>query len=199
MGSVSFFYIYSPYRNSIFMNYLDLIIGILLVFALIQGGFRGIIKEITSLAALIIGVWGAIVFSHWVAGLIDSITGKHPALPGPITFLITFIGILFLVRLLGGLIEGVTDTIALGPINHILGAIFSVLKYAFLLSIFFFLFSSIIDRKSEIITNQSRQKSILYTPIASFAPLTFPFLKNQYNDLAGRKDSIISKTIKTEQ
>lgn len=181
------------------MNYLDLILGILLVFAFIQGGFRGIIKEITSLAALIIGVWGAILFSHWVAGLIDSITGKHPSLPGPITFLITFIGILFLVRILGDLVERVTSTIALGPINHILGAIFSVLKYTFLLSIFFFLFSSIIDRKSKIITNQSKQKSVLYTPIANFAPLTFPFLKGQFNDLAVEKDSIINKTIKAEQ
>ena len=45
------------------MNYIDIILGLLLIFSAIGGFKNGLIAEIASLAALILGIWGAIHFS----------------------------------------------------------------------------------------------------------------------------------------
>jgi membrane protein required for colicin V production len=45
------------------MNYIDIIIGIVLIVSAISGFRKGLIVEVASLAALILGIWGAIHFS----------------------------------------------------------------------------------------------------------------------------------------
>ncbi|MCK5906820.1 MAG: CvpA family protein, partial [Flavobacteriales bacterium] len=44
-------------------NYIDLVLGGILVYGAIKGLMKGLIVEIAGLLALIIGVWGAIHFS----------------------------------------------------------------------------------------------------------------------------------------
>ena len=44
------------------MNYIDIILGILLLLSAIGGFKKGLIVELASLAALILGIWGAIEF-----------------------------------------------------------------------------------------------------------------------------------------
>ena len=45
------------------MNYIDIILVLLLIFSAISGFRKGLIVELASLAALILGIWGAIEFS----------------------------------------------------------------------------------------------------------------------------------------
>ena len=47
-------------------NYIDLILGGILVYGAIKGLMKGLIVEIAGLMALVIGVWGAIHFSDVV-------------------------------------------------------------------------------------------------------------------------------------
>lgn len=44
------------------MNWIDFVIIALLVFGLIQGFIDGLIIEVAELAALVLGIWGAIHF-----------------------------------------------------------------------------------------------------------------------------------------
>ena len=44
------------------MNYLDIIIVIPLVYGMIKGFYNGLVKEITALLALVVGVYVAINF-----------------------------------------------------------------------------------------------------------------------------------------
>ena len=48
------------------MNYLDIVIAILLLYGLIKGFTNGLIKEITGLLGLIVGVYVAINFSSYL-------------------------------------------------------------------------------------------------------------------------------------
>ena len=50
------------------MNWLDALIVIVLILSLANGFINGFVKEVASLAALIIGIWGAIKFSTFTAG-----------------------------------------------------------------------------------------------------------------------------------
>lgn len=81
------------------MNWIDFVIIILLVFGLARGFIDGFIKELASLLALILGIWGAIKFSSFTAErLYDyfDMTGQYT---GIIAFLITFVIIVILVIL----------------------------------------------------------------------------------------------------
>lgn len=56
------------------MNWIDFVIIALLAFGLIQGFIDGLIIEIAELAALVLGIWGAIHFhggqqTSWPDGL----------------------------------------------------------------------------------------------------------------------------------
>ena len=48
------------------MNYLDIIIAVPLLYGLIKGFSNGLVKEVTSLLALFIGVYVAINFSEYL-------------------------------------------------------------------------------------------------------------------------------------
>ena len=73
------------------MNYIDLVLGIILIIAAIQGFRKGFIVELASLAALVLGIWGAIKFSDWTAAFITRNTGFHSEHMSTIAFVLTFI------------------------------------------------------------------------------------------------------------
>ena len=52
------------------MNYLDLIFCIPLIWGFWKGWQKGLIIELSMLAALLLGVWGGIKFSDYMAGVI---------------------------------------------------------------------------------------------------------------------------------
>ncbi len=92
------------------MNWIDFIIIILLVFGLARGFINGFIKELASLLALILGIWGAIKFSAFTAGkLYDyfDMTGQYV---GIIAFLITFVIIVVIIHFIGMLVDKFVET-----------------------------------------------------------------------------------------
>jgi membrane protein required for colicin V production len=96
------------------MNWIDFVIIILLVFGLARGFIDGFIKELASLLALILGIWGAIKFSSFTAEkLYDyfDMTGQYV---GIISFLITFVIIVILIHFVGMIVDKFVEKISLG-------------------------------------------------------------------------------------
>jgi membrane protein required for colicin V production len=52
------------------MNFIDIILGLLLIFSAFGGFKHGLVAEVAYLAALILGIWGAIHFSGITTGLL---------------------------------------------------------------------------------------------------------------------------------
>lgn len=156
------------------MNYFDIIVGIILALALFKGFKNGLIIELASLAALVLGLLGAILFSDVTATYLGQyINSSHI---GIIAFIITFILIVIGVHLVAKIVDKMVSAIALGPVNRILGAVFSLLKYAFILSVILAVLSSF-ERSFKIIPEAQKEKSYLYEPVASIAPFVFPYLQ----------------------
>jgi membrane protein required for colicin V production len=42
------------------MNWIDIAIVVILILSMVMGFINGLVKEVASLAALILGIWGAI-------------------------------------------------------------------------------------------------------------------------------------------
>ncbi len=155
------------------MNYFDIIVGILLIIAILRGFRNGLIIELAALAALVLGILGAIKFSDLTEGwLMQYISSNYI---GIIAFLITFAGIVIAVHLIAKAVDKLIAAVSLGVVNRIFGAAFSFLKYTFILSVIMAVFASF-DKTFNLIPEDTKNSSILYEPLTEFAPSVFPYL-----------------------
>ena len=157
------------------MNYIDVIIIIILVLAMVNGFINGLVKEVATLAALILGIWGAIRFSSFTAAkLYDyfDMTGKYV---GIISFLITFAVIAIVIHFLGMVIDKLMKAVALGFINRLLGIAFGLFKAVLILSVIFVVLNAI-DARRPFLPREKIEKSLLYNPISDIAPAIFPII-----------------------
>ncbi|WP_297088215.1 CvpA family protein [uncultured Draconibacterium sp.] len=157
------------------MNYIDIVLGIILLLAAINGFRKGLIAEIASLAALILGIWGAIKFSYITTDfLIENFNMKSDHM-NIISFVITFVVIVVLVHIVGNTVSKLAEAVLLGFVNKLAGLVFGILKSALILSIVLVVFDKI-DEDVHILPRETKANSRMYEPIRSFAPSIFPFI-----------------------
>jgi membrane protein required for colicin V production len=157
------------------MNTVDLVFAILLLWAAYRGFTKGFIVQLATLAALLLGILGAVLFSDFTSDLIIKkfeVSGQY--LP-VLSFAVTFIAIVIAVHLLAKMLNKLIDAIALGIVNRLLGVLFSILKTAFIVSIILVLINKA-DNKFNFIPDDTKENSILYKPLSNFAPMIFPYL-----------------------
>lgn len=158
------------------MNYIDFIIIAILVFALIRGFIKGLIIEVASVLALILGIWGAIRFSGFVGQRLTEYFDLTTQYLGLIAFALTFIIIVLVVHLIANILDKLLEAVALGIPVKILGAVFGVLKSVLILSIIFLILNTINERK-DFLPDEKLRESVLYHPISDFAPMLFPLIE----------------------
>lgn len=90
-----------------------------------------------------------------------------------ISFAITFLIIVIVVYLLAKMLEKSVDLLALGFLNKLAGAIFALLKIAFIVSVLLMFFNKI-DSKTGILSEETKKHSLLYSPVSAFAPMIIP-------------------------
>lgn len=157
------------------MNILDIIILVPLLFAAWSGYRKGFVIEIASLAALILGIYAAINFSFYAAGLLEQNFELSERWVNIIAFIVTFIVVVFVIYLIGRIIEKFIDILMLGFVNRLFGLVFGVLKWAFILSVLIYIIH-IFDDDNKLITPKLKEGSFFYTPVSSFAPYLIPKL-----------------------
>ena len=157
------------------MSYIDIILGLLLIFAAISGFRKGLIVELVSLAALILGIWGAIEFSGVTSEFLTENLNLKTEHLNIISFVVTFIVIVILVHIVGNVIDKIVETAMMGFLNKLAGMVFGVLKSALILSVILVIFDKI-DEDVQILSPEAKIKSKLYTPMRNFAPSIFPFV-----------------------
>jgi membrane protein required for colicin V production len=157
------------------MSFIDIILIAVFIFAGFRGYQKGFISQFASLAGLLLGIWGAIKFSDYTAGLLTEhlhFTSQYLPL---IAFAITFVIIVVAIHFLGKAVEGVFDLAFLGFANSILGVVFGVLKTAFIMSVILVIMEKA-DTKVNVLPKDIAEKSLFYHPIARLAPSIFPDL-----------------------
>lgn len=157
------------------MNWLDIVLAIPLLWFLFKGFRNGLIIELASLAALLLGIFVALHFSFYTEDYLREhfeIADKYLYI---ISFAITFIIVALLVFLVGKLIHKLVGIIALGFLNRLAGAVFGLLKAALLMSVILY-FLNAFDPGSRIIGKEAREGSWLYDPVESIVPMIIPRL-----------------------
>jgi membrane protein required for colicin V production len=157
------------------MNYIDIILGLILIFSAIGGYKNGLIAEVASLAALILGIWGAIHFSDITTELLIKYFDLKSDNLNIISFGVTFIVIVILVHIVGNVVNNMFDSGVLGITNKLGGMVFGFVRSILFLSIVLMVFDKI-DNDVQILPEDARSKSRMYEPIRNIAPSIFPFI-----------------------
>lgn len=157
------------------MNWIDLIIVVTLIISLVRGFINGFVKELASLAALILGIWGAIRFSTFTAAKLYDWFDMDGDYVGIISFLVTFGVIVVVIHFIGIIADKLIKAVALGFLNRILGIVFGVFKSVLIMSVLFAVLNAI-DTRHSFLPEETIERSVFYSPISDIAPALFPII-----------------------
>ena len=170
------------------MSIIDIVLGALLLFGLIRGAMKGLFVEIASLFALVLGVFGAIHFSYFVADLIESKVDWDEKTMNIVAFATTFVIIVLAISLAGKALTKLADFAALGMLNKLLGGVFGALKIGLILSVLLIVFNKL-NKTLPFMEEEELEESILYKPVKSLAPMIFPTLIKSGEELVIEEDA----------
>ena len=163
------------------MNPLDLFILIPIIAGFTFGLFRGLVKELTSLAAVVLGIYGARFFSPWLAAVLVRSFNFSARTAQPtayfLLFLVIVVGLLFLSRI----VDKVFESMSLGGLNKLFGGLFGALKYALILSVLINVFN-VVDDKFSIINPTTKSASFAYEPVLKLGPALWEEAKSYKTD-----------------
>ena len=155
------------------MSFLDIILGLLLVWGLYKGASNGLFVEVAELIALIAGIYGAIHFSLTVAEFMEKSLEWDQSYVRIVAFLAVFLLIVIIVHMAGKFLTNVVDGAAiLGLMNKVAGGLFGALKVAVILGAILLFF----DRAAtsfNIVNKSTKKQSLLYDPIKEVGAFVF--------------------------
>ncbi|MFH6603261.1 CvpA family protein [Maribacter algicola] len=154
------------------MSFLDIILGLLLLYGLYKGLKNGLFVEIASIIALIAGIYGAIHFSYYAGDYLSQNMDWDERYINIAAFIITFIIIVLVVHLLGKFLTKIADFAMLGLLNKIAGALFGALKVAVIVGAILIFFERV-NQTAGLVKDESLQNSVLYEPVKEIGAFVF--------------------------
>lgn len=160
------------------MSFLDIIFIIPAVWLAYTGFKKGLIVELSTLLALVLGVFVSLYFSDVTAEFLKEAFDLKTKYLKLISFIITFLMVVIAVNLIGKLVEKFVDMVALSFLNKSAGGVFGVLKAVVIMSLLIF-FIEKIDKKKVLLSEELTENSIFYPYIQPLAPT----LINTFSDI----------------
>ncbi len=172
--------------------FLDIVLAIILVLAIIKGFQRGLIVGVFSFVAIIIGLAAALKLSTLAAGYIGHAINISDTWLPIISFAIVFIVVVLLVRLGANMIQRTVEFSMLGWVNRLGGILFYVAIFIIVYSVILFYAEQV-----NLIREEARQNSATYSYVQPWGPRVIdsmgqliPFFKDMFADLQGFFDGV---------
>lgn len=151
------------------LNYLDIFIVCLTALGFYRGFSKGLIIELTSILALILGAYGSLKFSGLTFDFIsttfpnqlESIEQSYIKI---FSFAFTFVVIIVSISIAGKALTKIAKILFLGFLNKLFGGLFGAIKYVLIVS-FCFVFFENINSEFSFIDNENIESTFLYRPI----------------------------------
>lgn len=169
------------------MNTLDFLILIPIAIGFIFGLFKGLVKELTSLAAIFLGIYGAKFFAPIVSSMLVHSFHFSEKTATPIAYLLLFITIAVLLLILAKFLDKIFSSLSLDGLNKLLGGVFGALKFALIVSVLLNVFNAL-DSRFSLVKAELIAESIGYQPVMKLAPTLWEETKkakvtNSENDM----------------
>jgi len=146
------------------MTLLDFIVLIPLCWFGFLGFKNGLIYEVFSLLALVLGIWISYHFSDWVALLFsDSQLAK------PIALVLTFVIVILLVHFAGRLMSKVVKLAVPEIVDHIFGLLFGAGKVLLVFSVILYVIQDI-DKAEILLKKDTKEQSFMYQYVEPIIP-----------------------------
>ena len=163
------------------MSWLDIIILLPLLIGLVRGLMKGLVIEITSIVAIVLGIlgsrlWGA-MFATWLP--------RQFAWPESVcvvlAYALLFLGISILLHLVAKLLTKLFKKISLGWLNRLLGGVFGTLKWGIIVLVMVLCIHQL-DKQFNFIQKDLKKKSVVYMQAAPLSEKMWVEIKKQIED-----------------
>ena len=187
------------------MNFIDVLIIVPVIYAGWKGFKHGLIIEVFTLLALVVGLYAGIHFSDFVADFLKKSAGWSSKYVPVVAFTITCLAVGAMVYFAGKAIERVVKITNLTPVNKGLGVFFGVLKMTYFVSVFIVLIESY-DEKNNFFPENSKAESLLYNPVKEVSTKTIPgiaestiFLKNAFKEESDSTGLTVEQVLRAKE
>ena len=160
------------------MSYLDIFLGLIIVWGAYNGFSKGLVKELASVLGIVIGIYLAKNFYPFLDLKLKPIFESEADFISILSSLIIFLLTIMIFKIIAKLLTKFLKLIALGLLNRIVGAVFGIIKSTLLLCIIIFIFSKI-NNITAAIENATLNQSFLYTNIEKINSI---IIDNTYNE-----------------
>lgn len=158
------------------MAWIDLVVVGLVLVTLVVGFVSGFIRQVASLAGIVLGAIFAGTLSGFIAPWLIKVTDVSPHILGPLSYIIAFAAILVALFFAGKLLESVADALQLSFLNRLAGAFFCCVKWIVVFSILLNLIAEF-DQNKQIIKEDVRESSYAYPLVSEIAKTVIPYLR----------------------
>lgn len=158
------------------MNWFDICIVIVIIYCIIKGYKTGLVKQLSTLAGLIVGAVLSGKLSILVLPYIQHIKQIPEYMTAPLSYALTFLIIITSFYLLGTMMEEILKTVKMGTLNKLAGIALCLTKWLFAISIIVNLIVQA-DEHHQLLAPKIQNGSATYKYIQPFAPKLVPFLK----------------------
>ena len=164
------------------MSTVDIIIAVIILAAAVWGAFKGFVKQTVSIIGVLIGIWGGVKLSAYLATHAKemlSLTTAQNTLQ-IIAFAVIFIVILILTHFIGKGIEKIVKLSMLGWVNRLLGFLFGGVKATILLGLAVYALNYL-NKLFHFIPKEILDGSKGYALLEQFNSNIFPFLERIFS------------------
>ncbi len=157
------------------MNHVDIALMLVLALGVWRGFKKGFIISLFDVIGLGLGVYGGIHFSDAFAEWLKTEFNIGIDWLPFSSFLVTLLLILIVIHLLARAITKVLKLAMLGTVNKVGGAVFGLARSVLFVSLAL-LFLHPLNKKSQFVSDEALEASLLYTPIYLTATTVVPAL-----------------------
>jgi len=166
------------------MEFLDIILGGLLLYGIGKGLWKGLFAELAALVSLLIGIYVAVKFSGFVATLLHGHV-SNPKYVSITAFALTFIAVVVGIVLLAKVFTKLASLAGLGIVNRLLGGLFGGIKMVLILSVSLNFFLKL-NANNTFAEQKTLNNSLFFYPMLKVSNTLFPVLKDWFTDIKAK-------------
>ena len=160
------------------MSWLDILILLPLLIGLVRGLMKGLIVEVSSIVAILLGFFGAKYWSAAFASWLMQQFDWSETACIVVAYALLFAGIALGLNIVARLLSKLFQKIQLGWLNRLLGGIFGTAKWGIVI-VALMLCVHNLDKQFQFIQPELREKSVVYTTITPYAEQAWEEIKAQ--------------------
>lgn len=163
------------------MQIIDIVITVLLVIGLISGLRNGLVKQVAGLAGLIGGLLLGRALYMPVGAWLEGVFGMSVEVSRIMAFVLMLIIVPLFFSMAGWLVEKLLRVVSLNWVNHLLGGLVCVLKFALFVGVVI-IGIELFDSRDMLVSEEKKEESVLYYPLRDITSIFFGELKKDLGD-----------------